>query len=109
MIPQANWITISARQSRGTQVCQSPRAVGRRSQEIVYNDFEWPRFEQIQADADQRQKQAEYRFSPERLVIAKDAPVNRHVNLVLRVSDLDWKRSNFIAVRDPKILRVRSK
>jgi len=54
-------------------------------QEIVNNDFEWPRLEQIQANADQRQKQADYRFSPERLVIAKDAPVNRHLNFELRI------------------------
>jgi hypothetical protein len=33
----------------------------------------------------QRQKQADYRFSPERLVIAKDAPVNRHLNFELRI------------------------
>jgi hypothetical protein len=55
------------------------------SQEIVNDDFEWPRFEQIQANADQRQKQANYCFSPERLVIAKDAPVNRHLNFELRI------------------------
>ena len=55
------------------------------SQEIVNDDFEWPRLEQIQANADERQKQADYRFSPERLVIAKDAPVNRHLNFELRI------------------------
>jgi hypothetical protein len=58
---------------------------GRWSQEIVNDDFEWPRFEQIQANADQREKQANYRFSPERLVVAKDAPVNRHLILELRI------------------------
>ena len=55
------------------------------SQEIVHDDFEWPRFEQIEANADERQKQANYRFSPEQLVIEKDAPVNRHLNLELRI------------------------
>ena len=54
-------------------------------QEIVNDDFERPRLEQIQANADERQKQAENRFSPERLVIAKDAPVNRHLNFGLRI------------------------
>ena len=85
MIPQANWITTSARQSRGTQVLPIAARSRRWSQEIVHDDFERPRLEQIQANADERQKQADYRFSPERLVIAKDAPVNRHLNFGLRI------------------------
>jgi hypothetical protein len=48
------------------------------SQKIVNDDFEWPRLEQIQANTDERQKQADDRFAPERLVIAKDAAINRH-------------------------------
>ena len=55
------------------------------SQEIVNDDFEWPRLEQIKANADERQKQANCRFSPEQLVIEKDAPVNRHLNLELQI------------------------
>jgi hypothetical protein len=52
---------------------------------MVNVDLDWRRLEQIQANADERQKQADYRFSPERLVIAKDAPVNRHLNFGLRI------------------------
>ena len=55
------------------------------SQKIVHDDFEWPGLKQIQAYADERQEQADYRFSPERLVVAKDAPVNRHLNFELRI------------------------
>jgi hypothetical protein len=59
------------------------------SQKIIHDDFERPRLEQIQADADQRQKQANYRFSPERLVIAKDASVDGHWDFRLRIPVLD--------------------
>ena len=52
----------------------------RRSQEIVHNDFERPRLEQIEANSDERQKQPENRLSPERLIVPKDAPVNGHLN-----------------------------
>ena len=66
-------------------VCTPIAARSRRwSQEIVDDDLKRPRLEQIQADADQRQKQADYRLSPKRLVIAKDAPVDGHANFGLR-------------------------
>jgi hypothetical protein len=59
----------------GTPIASRSR---RWSQEIIHDDFERPGLEQIQPDADERQKQASYRFSPKRLVIAKDAPVDGH-------------------------------
>src|SRR5215831_8861542 len=77
------------------------------SQEIVHDDFERPWLEQIQPNAEERQKQTNYRFSPERLVIAKDAPVDGHANFGLRVP-IRPKEAEFYCGTNPEIPRLRS-
>src|SRR5215469_2907594 len=47
-----------------------------RSQKIVHDDLERPRLKQVQDNTDKRQKQAEDRLSPKRLVVPEDAPIN---------------------------------
>ena len=58
-----------------------------RSQKIIDDDFERPRFEQIQSDADERQQQSHNRLREKRSVVTKDAPVDRHIDFRLRILD----------------------
>ena len=55
------------------------------TQKIVNDNLERPRLEQVQAYADKRQAQSEDRLCQERPVVAENAPVDRHVNLGLRI------------------------
>src|SRR5207247_9725294 len=55
--------------------------------EIVNNDLERPRLEQVEANSDERQKQAKNCLSPKRLIVPKDAPIDGHLNFRLRILD----------------------
>ena len=67
-----------------------------RSQKIVYDDFERPYLEQIQADAEEREQQSDNRLRQKGPVVTKDAPVDRHGNFRLQISNF---RLNYTARR----------
>ena len=79
-----------------------------RSQEIVHDDLERPRLEQIQANSDERQKQTENRLSPKRLVVPKDALINGHLNFSLRIFVFVVNYGEPIAARPLESPRLRS-
>ena len=56
-----------------------------RTKKIVHDQFKRPRLEKIQTDGDERQKQSKNGLSKERSVVTEDAPVDRHLNLGLRI------------------------
>src|SRR5436190_139665 len=55
------------------------------AKEIVHDQLKRPRFEQIQANADKRDEQSEDRLTQKRSVVTENAPVDRHLNLGLRI------------------------
>jgi len=84
MIPHANWITTSPRQSRGTHVCQSARAEGagrRKSSTII---FERPRLSRLRP-IPTSEKNRPRSFVPEWLIVPENAPINGHLNFSLRI------------------------
>jgi len=64
--------------------------------DVIDNVFEGLRFEQIQSDADERQQQSDNRLRQKRSVVTKDAPVDRHGNFRLQISNF---RLNYTARR----------
>ena len=56
-----------------------------RTKEIVHDQLKRPRLEQIQANADKRDEQSEDRLTQKRSVVTENAPVDRHLNLGLRI------------------------
>src|SRR5439155_26068375 len=57
------------------------------AQKIVNDDLEWPWLEEVQADADKSQGQPEDCLPQEWPVVAENAPIDRHLNLGLRIAD----------------------
>src|SRR5882724_1648496 len=77
-------------------------------QNLIHNDLERPRLEQIQTDPDKRQQKPKRSLRPERPVVSKNATIDRHGKLRLQIADFRLNyRSEIIAeakseIRNPK-------
>lgn len=56
-------------------------------QNVVDDELERPRFEQIQGDADDREEQSGDRLRKKRPIVTNDASVDRHIDFGLRILD----------------------
>ena len=94
------------RTHRKTHGMQKTRVSSKVRNNVIDNDLEGPRLKQIQCDSEEGKQQSNYRLRPERSVITKDAPIDRHVNLRLRFRDFRLNYGEFIG-RHREIPRLR--